>query len=270
MNKTKIEWCDETWNPVTVCLHTCEYCYARRMTARFSGRWDEKKLRTVGGDGGVHVINEPMFRHTSGKNRDVGVHSVIAPFPFGFDPTFHRYRLGQPARKPGARTIFVCSMSDLFGTWVPDEWIAEVFATCRNAPQHRYLFLTKNPTRYMELASAGMLPEDENFWYGSTTTGPDMPFWWSRHHNTFVSIEPMLEEFPQAGDDSVKKVGWIIMGSMTGPCSKNHQPRREWINSLILDAESAGVPVFMKDSLIPIVGEENMRREFPWEVRYKE
>lgn len=193
----------------------------------------------------------------------------IEPYPANFYPTLHRYRMDEPARKAKTRTIFVCSMSDLFGAWVPGEWIAEVFAACRNAPQHRYLFLTKNPTRYMELASAGILPEDDNFWYGSTTTGPDSPFWWSRHHNTFVSIEPMLEEFPQAGDDAVKKVGWIIMGSMTGPGSKNHQPRREWINSLILDAESAGVPVLMKDSLIPIVGEENMRREFPWEVRYK-
>lgn len=37
MNKTKIEWCDSTWNPVTGCLHGCEYCYVRRIVQRFSG-----------------------------------------------------------------------------------------------------------------------------------------------------------------------------------------------------------------------------------------
>lgn len=37
MNKTKIEWADSTWNPVTGCLHGCEYCYARRIANRFAG-----------------------------------------------------------------------------------------------------------------------------------------------------------------------------------------------------------------------------------------
>lgn len=37
MNKSKIEWCDHTWNPITGCNHGCHYCYARTMTARFSG-----------------------------------------------------------------------------------------------------------------------------------------------------------------------------------------------------------------------------------------
>ncbi len=37
MNKTKIEWCDSTWNPVTGCRHGCEYCYAKHMANRFKG-----------------------------------------------------------------------------------------------------------------------------------------------------------------------------------------------------------------------------------------
>lgn len=40
MNKTKIEWCDSTWNPVTGCLHNCEYCYARKIAERFAERLD--------------------------------------------------------------------------------------------------------------------------------------------------------------------------------------------------------------------------------------
>lgn len=267
MNKTKIEWCDMTFNPVTGCLHGCEYCYAKQMTVRFSGHWDDSKCRTVGGNGELHVLDEPMKRHTTGKNREVGVHSVIAPFPFGFDPTFHRYRLSQPARKKGPRTIFVCSMADLFGPWVPTKWIVDVLDACLAAPQHRYLFLTKYPSRYMDLAKVCLLPERDNFWYGSTVTGPDAQFWWSDHHNTFVSIEPMLEEFPASSDDTVKKVDWVIMGAMTGPGSNDHQPRREWVESLVADSKSAGVPVFMKGSLRPIVGDAGMLTQFPWQTQ---
>lgn len=35
MNRTKIEWTDFTWNPVTGCLHGCPYCYARAVSKRF-------------------------------------------------------------------------------------------------------------------------------------------------------------------------------------------------------------------------------------------
>ena len=248
MQKTKIEWCDETWNPVTGCLHTCEYCYARRIAWRFGTLQNGPQPERF------WELDEPM-RNEAGK---------IEPYPANFYPTLHRYRMGEPVRKTRTRTIFVCSMADLFGAWVPDEWIAEVFAACRKAPQHRYLFLTKNPGRYMNLAEAGKLPENDNFWYGSTTTTPDDVFWWSDCHNTFASIEPMLEEFDTAGDCPMKKVDWIVIGAMTGPRNKVHQPKKEWIDQIAEDAQALSVPVFMKDSLIPIVGEENMRREFPW------
>lgn len=37
MNKSLIEWCDFTWNPVTGCQHGCLYCYAAKQANRFSG-----------------------------------------------------------------------------------------------------------------------------------------------------------------------------------------------------------------------------------------
>ena len=45
MQKSNIEWCDSTWNPVTGCKHGCEYCYARRIAARFGG-YDSSDGRT--------------------------------------------------------------------------------------------------------------------------------------------------------------------------------------------------------------------------------
>ena len=161
MDNTKIEWADATWNPVTGCLHGCEYCYARTMVNRFAMPGAGVGANVVG-----FVLDE-KFKSGCGK---------AEPYPFGFMPTLHRYRLGIPDRWKKPRTIFVCSMADLFGDWVPDEWIAEVLAACANAPQHRYLFLTKNPKRYVELYAKAILPVGTNFWYGSTSTGPDAPF----------------------------------------------------------------------------------------------
>ena len=118
------------------------------------------------------------------------------------------------------------------------------------------------PQRYQELAAAGNLPQEDNFWYGSTVTGPDEPFWWSEKHNTYVSIEPLLKPFEEVGADAVKKVGWVIIGAMTGPGSKFHQPRPEWVQAILNDAQSAGVPVFMKDNLKKVYG-DNLLREHP-------
>lgn len=149
-----------------------------------------------------------------------------------------------------------------------DEWIERIFDACKRAPQHTYLFLTKNPARYLDFASKGKLPEERNFWYGTTTTGPDKPFWWSKHHNTFASIEPLLEPFEAAGERGngsegyEKKVEWVIIGAMTGPGSAKKQPKREWIQAIVDDASITGVPVFMKDSLKAVWGDD-LIREYP-------
>lgn len=250
MNKTKIEWCDSTWNPVTGCLHGCDYCYARRIAQRFGKEMPDRSGYPLT-HAGAHMVDNQFDNN---------------PYPFLFEPTFHAYRLDEPRHKSKPQNIFVCSMADLFGDWVPDEWICEVFDACKAAPQHRYLFLTKNPGRYMRLAKSGKLPEEDNFWYGSSVPTPGTQFWWSDYHNTFVSIEPMLEAFPSEGDCAVKKVDWIILGAMTGPGSKNHFPQKDWIYPLIEDAEALCVPIYMKDSLLPIVGKENMKRQTPWDT----
>ena len=248
MNKTKIEWCDSTWNPVTGCLHGCEYCYAKRIAIR------------VGGMGVTvpRVQNEPYI-----------INGRVIPYPFGFTPTFHRYRLDEPQKWKKPRTIFVCSMADLFGDWVPDEWIEEVFKTCEKAPQHRYLFLTKNPKRYISLAEKKMLPQSGNMWFGHTATRQN-ELWRFKHaddcpvRNLFVSIEP-IQECIEAGFSSHCPADWVIIGAETGNRKNKVKPKREWIEKIMMECEYSNRALFMKDSLIPIIGEDNMRREFPWE-----
>lgn len=263
MNKTKIEWCDSTWNPVTGCLHGCEYCYARRIATRFGGASETHCNEMVGtecqwctkAEGKIHDLDNPVYDVDRCRK---------APYPFEFDPTFHRYRLDEPQRLKNPHTIFVCSMADLFGDWVPDKWIGEVFAACEKAPQHRYLFLTKNPGRYCELANTGKLPKRDNFWYGSTLDSMESRRYPGRFgDNTFVSIEPLTERM-DVGLGSFGRDKWIIIGAETGNRKGKVIPEKEWVDAICDAADITRAAVFMKDSLIPIMGEENMRREIPW------
>jgi len=121
MGDTNIEWTDATWNPIrgTLGRHTCvkvspgcQYCYAERMNVRFGG---------------------PEYK--------VGADT----------PRLDERALGEPMRWKTPRKVFVCSMTDLFGEWVPDEWIAQIFNVMAQLPQHTYQVLTKRPSRMRKL-----------------------------------------------------------------------------------------------------------------------
>jgi len=256
MNKTKIEWCDRTWNPVTGCLHGCPYCYAKKIAQRFGGDGDcfvRDYGKVLYGKDGLHEIDVPTVwcNCPDRPNRTF-------PYPFGFAPTFHRYRLDEPQRIKKPQNVFVGSMCDLFGEWVPDEWIKAVFEACKKAPQHRYLFLTKNASRY-----PAPTKQNDNFWYGATfTNGEEIYFFPKRSNvNYFISIEPILSEFERGGN--VKDIKWVIVGAETGNRKGKVIPKREWIENIVETCHAENVPVFMKDSLKEIWGEP-LIREYPW------
>lgn len=257
MNKTKIDWCDSTWNPVTGCLHGCEYCYARRIAERFGGdiTGAETVKRITIEDGRVvwDLLN-PIYK-PDGK---------ISPYPCGFVPTLHRYRLNDYISKKG-RNIFVCSMADLFGKWVPDKWIEEVFEACEKAPQHNYLFLTKNVKRYVKYG----VPMLQNMWYGTTITKEeDMHLFNSLPacRYTFVSIEPILSDLEVEKHNAMfRLVDWFIIGAETGNRKRKVIPERRWIEDIVNECRKHNKPIFMKSSLANIWGEP-LIQEFPKEL----
>ena len=263
-SKTKIDWADATWNPVTGCLHGCEYCYARRIAERFGSHG--KNLIDPVGDSLTCVSEADESRELDNQLSEVkkvynGLSVRPAPYPYDFAPTFHRYKLDEPQRWKKPRNIFVCSMADLFGEWVPLEWIQQVFEACEAAPQHRYLFLTKNPKRYIELQLEGKLPKQH--WYGTSVTRKDDRDFFSLGYNTFISIEPILESF------SCRQMvqPWAILGAETGNRKDKIVPKKEWITELVDYYSKFGyTKFFMKDSLRSLMGAD-FRQEFPWEVK---
>lgn len=259
--RTKIDWCDATWNPVTGCLHGCEYCYARKIAERFGS--NQMPIFTK-----LPVLDEPV-RSTDlyAYMRDAGISAgKIQPYPFDFTPTFHRYKLDEPLKWRKPRNIFVCSMADLFGDWVPDKWIEQVFEACEAAPQHRYLFLTKNPKRYKELQLKGKLPKQH--WYGTSVTRKDDRDFFTPGYNTFVSIEPILESFSDEKHAAYRQMvqAWAILGAETGNRKNKIVPKKEWITELVDYYSKFGyTKFFMKDSLRDLMGAD-FKQEFPWEI----
>lgn len=258
MNKTKIDWCDSTWNPVTGCNHGCKYCYARGIAERFAP-FDFPHLTDDGVFKHLNDLKDPIITVCKDEKEH------ICAYPYGFEPTFYRYRLNDYIGKK-SRNIFVCSMADLFGDWVPDSWIEEVFKACEKAPQHNYLFLTKNPQRYVELALREKLPVKENMWYGSTMTEPDMESFFSKYHKTFWSIEPILKPFRRMEESKKQLPDWIICGAETGRRKDKVIPKREWIEDILEDCRQRNIPIFMKSSLAEIWGEP-LIQEFPEGLR---
>ena len=264
MGKSDIEWCDWVWNPITGCLHGCPYCYARSIARRFSGNIKANFAAANYEEilNGVFELKEPVI---AGNGRQV-------IYPFGFAPTFHEFRLDDIDKPIGGKNIFVGAMADVFGDWVPDEWILRIIDKAAQTPRHNYLFLTKNPQKMHHLHEKGLLPVRDNFWYGTTVTTKDdiyTRFVGSFYQHTFMSIEPLHENL-DIKNWGLSSCDWVIIGAETGRRKDKIVPKKEWVDNILDAASFVNTPVFMKDSMIPIVGEENMRREFPEQLQRRE
>jgi protein gp37/ParB-like chromosome segregation protein Spo0J len=182
-------------------------------------------------------------------------------FPYGFEPHFWEERLGAPKNSPlpkseaiGDRNVFVCSMADLFGEWVPQEWIDKILDKVKENPQWNFLFLTKNPKRLINQNWP------ENCWVGTTADTQkrfenaiinleELDKSENRPPVIFISFEPLLEEiFLDKYDLSC--VEWIIIGGQSSAGdSPEFQPEWKWVEKILIKARENNCDVYFKPNL---------------------
>ena len=241
---TRIEWAEETWNPITGCTPVsegCAHCYAKRMANRFAGRYG-------------YPADEP------------------------FRVTFHEDKVDAPLHWRKPRLLFVCSMGDLFHDDVRPEWLARImdtmstwFATGDPATEwrHKYLLLTKRPQNVIPKLEEATewadehLPGDRawNAWLYAVDAlipsniglGVTVENQWRAEERVpqllsipaafrFVSYEPALGSidwgyWPYALD-------WIIAGAETGPGARSAHDA--WFRRTRLACRQTDTPFLLK------------------------
>jgi len=180
-------------------------------------------------------------------------------WPRGFKPTFHPERLDEPKRLRKPSKIFVCSMGELFGKWVPEYWLFAILDIIEECPQHIFQILTKSPEEGFE--KWWLFPE--NVWLGVTVDTQDALYkaiWLSCFEvgKKFLSFEPLLTPI-DFSDFPIKMLDWIIIGAQTRPY---RPPKIEWVQKIVEIANDNGIPIFLKNNLAPI-WKEKLRQEFP-------
>ncbi|HEC62424.1 MAG TPA: DUF5131 family protein [bacterium] len=200
----KIDWTDYTWSPIAGCLHGCEYCSLLGYDRRFRDR-------------GVMF---PQYR-PGWITKDLAIMQRMKP-----------------------SKIFVGYAGDMWGDWVPEEWILSVLEVGAQCPQHTFQFLTKNPKRYADF------PLLSNAWYGTTDDGTlrtegnisELVESAQCPKLRFVSFEPLLGEvFPD-----LFGIQWVIIGADSNRGAK--KPPDRWADHVMYEAVARGVPVWVKDN----------------------
>ena len=238
-----IEWTDYTWNPIGGCKHAC--------------RWQMP-------DG---VIAECYAETVANR-------VAQAAYPRGFAHHYwNPHKLNEPLSVKTPSRIFLDSMSDLMGAWIPSHQIEKVLETCRQASHHTFQLLTKNAPR---LAEFDFPP---NVWVGVSSpptfmfgnrlspdqqarmvtrmmrilSAVDVPVRWMSIEPLSFNIAPLLEDSP---------LQWAVIGAASSG-AKTYQPKPAWVRNLLYTLDLQGVAVFFKGNL-----DWNPHREaFPPEAR---
>lgn len=209
---SKIEWTEQTWNPVTGCTKVspgCKHCYAEVMAKR------------------LQAMNAPGYEN-------------------GFDTiTLLPERLSQPLQRKKPTVYFVNSMSDLFHEAVPYEFVDRVFKTIHDTPHHQYQILTKRAERMKEYFDTRQVPV--NAWLGVSVEDrkygvPRIRFLQDiKAKIRFLSVEPLLENI---GEISLDGIAWVIVGGESG--SKARLMKEGWVLPLRDQCREKKIDFFFK------------------------
>ena len=212
---SKIEWTEATWNPVRGCTKVspgCKHCYAEAFAERFRG---------------------------------VPGH----PYEQGFDLRLVPEKLTEPFQWSRPKMVFVNSMSDLFHSGVPDDYVIAIARVMEAANWHTYQVLTKRSEsmKHMLATQLRFASELPHIWWGVSVEDRQYGLQRIEHLRRsparirFLSIEPLLEDI---GELDLAGINWVIVGGESGPGARRMEP--EWVESIFQQCKHSGTPFFFK------------------------
>ena len=208
---SKIEWTEQTWNPIVGCTKLsagCKHCYAETMA---------KRLQAMG----------------------------TAGYENGFALRLIPERLADPHRRQKPTVYFVNSMSDLFHDKVPDAYIEQVFGVIADTPRHHYQILTKRAARMARFFRTRAVPS--NVWLGVSVENrrhgvPRIDYLREVPARIrFLSVEPLLED---VGVLDLRDIHWVIVGGESGPKARPMKP--EWADAVRIQCADQDVAFCFK------------------------
>jgi len=251
MNKTQSEWVKNpdgtrgwVWNPITGSLGDCPNPNARKLA---NGRLKERYLANDNiapvYEGRIVLRLEDPFYPRFWEDR---LNSIGKPNDYGYSQVKHR------------KGISVCEMSDLFGIGIPDEWIELVLGEILRWPEHRFYLRTKQPQNLPAWS-----PFPDNCWVGVPATDSEQysrAVYWLKEIEAkvkYILLEPLLERiqlkawpwqlFPEGKPKGI--CDQVIIGAQTKPYKP---PEIEHIREIVEACDKAGVPVFLRNNLVPL------------------
>ncbi|KKL20511.1 hypothetical protein LCGC14_2454740, partial [marine sediment metagenome] len=256
-------------------LNGCEYCYARKLAnTRLKERYLANKSHFGLLDKDYYGADPFYPRFWEDRLREL-------------DPTWRvrHYTVGGGS-KVQPKGIFVCDMSDLFGIGIPEKWTRRVLDIIKTNYQHRFYLLTKQPQNLPQWS-----PFPDNCWVGVSAEGGDQfkhSYFEASHQLSmieakvkFISLEPLLGAVDKIAYQSVvsdeyinftHNINLLIIGACTGQrkellelrgrypdlqlIGNTLQPRIEWVAEIVEACDKAGVKVFLKNNLKPLLPPE--------------
>lgn len=228
----EIGWAWWSVNAITGCKHACRiYCYARHLAEGGKGR-------------------APLYPTKFAPTLWPEAVTAVRNMPVPEDPN------------PAAHNVFVCSMSDMFGEWIPTPWIEWILEECAAHPDWNFLLLTKFPRRLLDFTFA------DNCWVGTTVDcqarvkAAEEVFARVKAKTKFLSAEPQLTPLTFT---RLKLFQWLIIGGASATDqTPAWRPPYDWVARLTLDAQEAGLSIYHKTNLG--LGDARLI-EFPWQAR---
>lgn len=172
-------------------------------------------------------------------------------------PQFYESKL-RLLENPKPLAYLLTGMSD-FADWT-DEWKMKIFERIARNPQNQFLFLTKSPERISFDCDL------DNVWMGVTVTrAAELKRIRLLKENVkckhyHVTFEPLHEDVGEVNFDGID---WTVIGTETGKRKGKISAKPEWVENIVRQAQTKGVPVFMKEELAPIMGDKMIQQYAP-------